>query len=203
MILLLSLYGKALLGIILFLSVLLHEFGHALVARKLGYRPVNITLFALGGLARIEGNLRNSGFKEAIYSVAGPLVNFIIAGIIFIFYTIFPTLAASEILIWTFRANLILGIFNMLPIFPLDGGHILRSILSEYISFFKATYISAGIGLIFSIGLIILFASVGSIFSIIVVFFLLFLSHLEVEEARKVNEYEKFLSNLEKPDDLY
>ena len=116
------------LGAVLVLLVLLamallgHELAHALVARRLGLRVLDITIWPLGGMARMEG-LATSPQHEALVAVAGPAVNIGFGLILLLFPGAIATDAAS--------INLILGLGNLLPAFPLDGGRIVRAWLSR------------------------------------------------------------------------
>jgi Zn-dependent protease len=110
-----------LLGHLVF-ALLLHEFGHALVARRLGLHVVDVTIWPLVGMARIEG-LAARPALEAPVAAAGPAVNLLLAG-------------ALALTPWTWsRAgiglNLVFGIGNLLPLYPLDGGRIVRAWLAR------------------------------------------------------------------------
>lgn len=106
-----------------FASILLHEFGHALVARRYGVNTESIDLWALGGMARLD---RESPTPKAdgLIAVAGPAVSLIIGatsiGLTFIF--------RSQPLIWVGVINVFLAVFNMLPGAPLDGGRVVRAV---------------------------------------------------------------------------
>jgi Zn-dependent protease len=134
--------------IILYSSVLLHEFGHVFVAKKLGYISKKITLFILGGIAEINLPLKLSKKDEFLIAIAGPIVSLLLAGL---FYEIYKALQfdatwlKSETLYMAYYVNLNLFLFNMLPIFPLDGGRILRSILGYKFTFKKATKLAKNV----------------------------------------------------------
>ncbi len=137
----------------LFLSVLLHELGHAAVAKRYGIRTLEIVMFPIGGLARLN---RNPKAREELWiAVAGPLVNMLIAGVIFIslfrWGTILPweqIVAASDgnLLQRIAVGNLILALFNLLPAYPMDGGRVLRSLLARFQSEDEATRMAARAG---------------------------------------------------------
>jgi Zn-dependent protease/predicted transcriptional regulator len=143
-----SLFIAALFG-----SVLLHEFGHALVSRRYGIRTLEIVMFPIGGIARLE---KNPGIREEFWiAIAGPLVNFAIAGILFAYLgatgQIVPLEQAMEagdsnLLERIAIGNLILGLFNLLPALPMDGGRILRSLLARKRPEVEATKLAARIG---------------------------------------------------------
>jgi Zn-dependent protease len=111
-----------LLLVLLAASLLAHELAHALVARHLGLRVLDITIWPLGGMARMEG-LSDKPMKEAAVAASGPLANLILAGL----FALIPS-PISMAAVWL---NLVLGLGNLLPIFPLDGGRILRAWLAR------------------------------------------------------------------------
>ena len=109
----------------LFGSVMLHELGHALMARRYGIGTADITLYLFGGVARLERMPRSSG-PELLIALAGPAVNFAIVLGLWTFLLIGEQLAitAPELLEKVLMVNLGLGIFNLLPVFPMDGGRV-------------------------------------------------------------------------------
>lgn len=144
--------GQGLAGvamvILIFGCVLLHELGHALMARRYGIGTVDITLYPIGGVARLERMPRSAG-PELLIALAGPAVNLAIAATLWAVVAAFgpwmtEDLAASLGLL-TF-VNVGLLIFNMLPVFPMDGGRVLRALLSGWLGRGRATEIAAGLG---------------------------------------------------------
>lgn len=137
----------------LFGSVLLHELGHALVSRRYGIRTIEIVMFPIGGLARLE---RAPKAREEFWiAIAGPAVNLIIAALIFgyLLYrdALVPISQLAEATDFNLLeriavGNLILAVFNLLPAFPMDGGRILRSLLAIHRSEDEATEIAARAG---------------------------------------------------------
>ena len=111
----------------LFVSVLLHELAHSLVAIRRGYRVEGITLFLLGGVSSIASESRRAA-DDFVISVVGPLSSLAIAAVIGVVALIgggsSPVYAAIE---YVAIINLLLGLFNLLPAFPLDGGRVLRA----------------------------------------------------------------------------
>jgi Zn-dependent protease len=121
--------------LLLFTFVLLHELGHSLVAQRAGIRVRDITIWPLGGLARLEGST-DEPRTELKIALAGPAVNLAIALAVLPFWlTMEPTYLTDFLLF----ANAALGIFNLIPAFPLDGGRVLRALLGFKMSFLKAT----------------------------------------------------------------
>lgn len=120
-----------------FLVVLLHEGAHIVVAKKLGYAVENIELFPFGGVARVKEFISINPQHEMAIAVAGPIINFIL---VIVLYPLSNTLHFSNQYITFFiYSNLIIGIFNLMPIVPLDGGRIVRGYLSYFMGLKKAT----------------------------------------------------------------
>lgn len=167
--------------LVLFLCVVLHEFGHALTARRYGIKTRDITLYPIGGVASLEG-MPDKPAQELAVAAAGPLVNLVIALILGVFLAgtgqfseSFTSTLADESsaipFVWgVFAANILLFVFNLLPAFPMDGGRILRAVLSFKLTKVRATQIAAGIGQ----SLAILFVFLGFFFNFWLVFIGLF-----------------------------
>jgi len=145
--------GYALYVLALFASVLLHELGHAVVARRYGIRTLEIIMFPIGGLARLERQPK--AVEELWIALAGPVVNVVIAAVLFAWWgyvtdvqslrgLLVPT--DSNLVHRVAVGNLILAAFNLLPAFPMDGGRILRSVIARYRSEADATRIAARLG---------------------------------------------------------
>ena len=132
------------LGLALFGSVLLHELGHALMAATYGISTRHITLYPFGGIAAIESEPK-PGLEEFFIAMAGPAVNFILAGLLVpgLFF-------GSQIISFLIMINLAMGIFNLIPAFPMDGGRILRSLLMTRMSKKRSTIISLNVSLAWS-----------------------------------------------------
>jgi Zn-dependent protease/CBS domain-containing protein len=137
----------------LFASVLLHELGHTLVARRYGIRTIEIVMFPIGGVSRPE---RQPKAREELWiALAGPSVNLLIAAVLLAWLASRQGFVALEQLRQPTDANLIqrialgnltLWLFNLLPAYPMDGGRILRSFLALYRPEEEATRIAAGAG---------------------------------------------------------
>lgn len=125
--------GTPLLWALLFVfslvtSILLHEFGHVLVAQAYGAKVRRITLMMLGGASEMEGSL-DEPRKEWKVALIGPLVSLVLAGTLFWIRSISESLEVKFYGYWLGQLNLVVAIFNLLPAFPMDGGRILRSFL--------------------------------------------------------------------------
>src|SRR5438094_102274 len=116
-------------GAILFYACLLaHELSHALVARSHGVKVAGITLWLFGGVSRLEGE-PTSARSEALIAGVGPLTSFVVAGIAFVLALVTSNSALiSSLFGWLLFVNVALGLFNLVPAFPLDGGRLLSSI---------------------------------------------------------------------------
>lgn len=140
---------------LLFSIVILHEYGHCWAAIRANYNVKDITLMCLGGLARIESAAFIDAQTEAFITLCGPLVNFILAFLTLPLFFILPQSIGYYIAIFG-MLNLVIGILNLIPAFPLDGGRLLRCFLSWYIgSRYKATRITAIVGLVISVSIVI------------------------------------------------
>ncbi len=143
----------AVTSLLLFASVLVHEFAHSLVARAKGLPVGSITLFILGGVSNLEEEPKKP-WTEFIMAIAGPATSLLLA-LIFWLITLAPGLAkstnpAAAIVVFLAYINLVLGIFNLLPGFPMDGGRVLRSIIwGSTKNLGKATNIAATVGQVF------------------------------------------------------
>ena len=144
----------------LIVSMLLHEFGHAFVSSLYGIRTLEIVMFPIGGVAQLERPAKPS--EEFWISLTGPVVNLVIAGaILTVFYTqhrAFNFFALDQPVDANLAdrialANLILAAFNLLPAFPMDGGRMLRALLSRIRSEYEATRVAAWSGRMLAIGM--------------------------------------------------
>ncbi|MDD4504366.1 MAG: site-2 protease family protein [Clostridiaceae bacterium] len=119
----------------MFASIILHELGHVLAAKKLKIKVYEVELMPYGGIARMEELSKFGGAAEAVVSAAGPAVSLVLALACSLFRDI------SEAFDSVFRYNLIICGFNLLPIIPLDGGKIARNLLVFFMGYRQATRI--------------------------------------------------------------
>jgi Zn-dependent protease len=120
--------------VIVFISVLIHELGHALAFRAFGFQP-SIALVSLGGETRPNSNGTLLWYRSVLVSLAGPLSGFVLGalcGVGYFFFLKEESGALAFFLYWFFAANLFWTIFNLLPVPPLDGGHVLSTVLIRF-----------------------------------------------------------------------
>lgn len=152
----------------LFGCVVLHEFGHALTAKRYHIKTRDITIYPIGGIASLEA-MPEKPKQELWVALAGPAVNVVIAAILLIYlqYTgkvpDLTSLTAEDSNAHMFNlsfgfnlfaANLILAVFNLIPAFPMDGGRVLRALLALTMNRSKATRIAATVGQFLAIGFV-------------------------------------------------
>jgi Zn-dependent protease len=169
--------------------VVLHEYGHALMARRFGIATRDITLYPIGGVARLEG-MGSNPTQELWIALAGPAVNVAIAALLLI-----PTGALLVLYGWKLPllgvfllalliSNVVLVVFNMIPAFPMDGGRVLRALLSLSYGRLRATEIAAKVTLV-----LVPFFFVGAIawspMLFVVALFLLFAGQQELAVLRQ------------------
>jgi Zn-dependent protease len=191
--------GESLEALPLILSafgcVLLHELGHALMARRYGIETEDITLYPIGGVARLRRMPRSPG-AELLIALAGPAVNVVIAlalAVVVVPAALSGYGPASAFDVFLFRlmvVNVGLVLFNLVPAFPMDGGRVLRALLSGWLGRARATTVAAGLGR----GLAILFGLYhlvhGNMFPVFLAAFIYFAASAELarvlaEERRR------------------
>lgn len=155
-----GLFNAALLLLALESIVLLHELGHSLVAKAYGLKVVDITFWPLGGMARMS-QIPEDTRIEATIALAGPAVNFVLAALALPIAAIAGTTGLGA-LAWNFVwMNLLLGGFNLLPAFPMDGGRVLRALLARDGDWLRATERAVRIGRWVALGIVVLSLAAG------------------------------------------
>jgi Zn-dependent protease/predicted transcriptional regulator len=177
--------------LVLFVCVVLHEYGHALAARRYGIKTQDITLLPIGGVARLE-RMPQKPSQELVVAAAGPMVNVLIAGTLFSAMTLagatIPApgfnLGSDSFLAQLLTVNIVLIVFNLIPAFPMDGGRILRALLAMRLDYAQATRYAALIGQ----GIAVLFGIVGFFVNpllVVTAFFIFFAAGAESEMAQE------------------
>jgi Zn-dependent protease/CBS domain-containing protein len=180
----------------LFVCVVLHEYGHSLVAQRLGIEIQDITLLPIGGVARLK-SLPTRPWDEVKIAIAGPLVNVVLAPI---FFAIALLLGASpldianivqggnslgQIFAYLGFINVSLVVFNLIPAFPLDGGRVLRGLLATRLGAVRATDVSAAIGQFFAAAFFLIGLLGGNFLLALVAVFIFFGASGEAQMVRQ------------------
>jgi Zn-dependent protease/CBS domain-containing protein len=173
-------------AILLFVSVLLHELGHSLVAMRYGSRILGITLFIFGGVSQIE-EISKKPSEEAKMAFVGPLVSFVIGTTLLALYmglSVFMDGGIIRVLRVLGFINILLGAFNLIPAFPMDGGRILRAYFATKYPYTEATRKAAFIGKIFAfiMGLVGVFVSIW----LVLIAFFIYIGASEEESATRM-----------------
>lgn len=143
------LYG-IIASIVIFSSVLFHEYGHVFMSQRHNVGVGKVMIFAMGAWALLDPYAITGRLDKQFWiSLAGPAASFVLATLFFLLNVIFP----NAIFHYFFIINIMFGVFNLLPAYPMDGGRILNSILSKRIGYVRGleysaniSYVIAGIG---------------------------------------------------------
>ena len=175
--------------VLLFLCVLLHEFGHILTARAFDVPTPYVTLLPIGGVAQLE-RIPEEPWEEFLIAIAGPMVNIVIMAALMVLFDaqLHPSAAGAvdnlkiPLVDRLAAVNLFLALFNMIPAFPMDGGRVLRALLATRLGYVRATEIAASIGqfVAFALGFI------GLLFNPILIFIAIFVYLAASSEAHMV-----------------
>jgi Zn-dependent protease/CBS domain-containing protein len=180
----------------LFFCVLLHEFGHSLVAQRFGLEIHSITLLPLGGVSKLE-SLPEKPADEVKITLAGPLVNVVLAPILFGVGLLFGAVprvpgdlfmsigSVGQFFFYLGYLNVVLAVFNLLPAFPLDGGRILRALLASRLGAVRATDISSAVGQLFAVAFFLVGLLGGNFLLALVAVFIYFGATGEAQMVRQ------------------
>jgi Zn-dependent proteases len=167
-----------LLIIAVFASVIAHELGHALVARSAGLPIIDISLYPFGGMARMLVPPRTSA-EEIRMAIAGPIVSLVL-GVLFLFVGWLSDRATVWVLA---EINMMLGVFNLIPALPMDGGRILRAYLARRMGFYRATAIAARAARYLALAIAVI-GAFYSIWLLMLAFFMMFMANAEEVTAQ-------------------
>jgi len=179
--------------ILLFVSVFIHELAHSLVGRHYGAKIKKITLLPIGGVSQMEAIPKSHEFAIA---VIGPVASILIGVILFLFGSLAGVKmyfdlnwvelnSVSEIIRAVMSLNFVLGLFNIIPAFPMDGGRVLRAFLASRMDYLKATELSVRIGQ----ALAIVFAFVGIFYNpwLIIIAFFIYIGGMSEYETNRMS----------------
>lgn len=183
---------------IIYISVLLHEFGHVLVARHFGVETRVVRMHFYGAFALLE-KIPEKPIEEFLMAAAGPLVNCGIALLAWVLQLILHESGFSTLVGQVVYYNLLLAAFNLMPIFPMDGGRVFRALLAMKLTRLRATFTAARVG---QVGAVLMATGGAWAFKnvfLVIVGVLIFIMaqaewhYVEHEETRK--EYAKLFDN--------
>ncbi len=182
-------WNSVLFMVLLFLCVLLHEFGHIFTARAFGVATPYVTLLPIGGVAQLE-RIPEEPWEEFLIAIAGPMVNVVITAVLVIFggATLHGYAATAldnmdiSMIDRLAAVNLFLALFNLIPAFPMDGGRVLRALLAAKFGYVRATEVAAAIGqfVAFALGFI------GLLYNPILIFIAIFVYLAASSESHMV-----------------
>ncbi len=179
-----------------FTCVVLHELGHSLTAMRFGVHVRRILLMPIGGMAEFDQIPRRPS-QEFLITIAGPAVNFVIAALLWLAIDVpvgWTADAASNSLLDLARTllvwNLWMGLFNLLPAFPMDGGRILRALLAMRLPYLRATYWAVTIAKVIMVPAIILELYLGR-YLVVAIFIFIYLAGEAEYRAVKHREYDE------------
>ena len=201
-----ALYGIVVI-LLLFVCVLLHEFGHALVAKYFKVNVPTITLLPIGGVAQLE-RMPRQPLQEFLIAIAGPAVNFVLtllllriallvvgmgmgsgsfSSLLVYAQARMMTPSLDGLLVYLAFTNFALGLFNLLPAFPMDGGRVLRSLLAMAMPYVRATRIAVMVGRLMAV--LLAFVGLGGNIMLLLIAFFVYVGgrgELEAVESRHV-----------------
>ena len=201
-----AIYGIVVI-LLLFVCVLLHEFGHALVAKYFKVNVPTITLLPIGGVAQLE-RMPRQPLQEFLIAIAGPAVNFVLtllllpiallvvgmgmgsgsfSSLLVYAQSRMMTPSLDGLLVYLAFTNFALGLFNLLPAFPMDGGRVLRSLLAMAMPYVRATRIAVIVGRLMAV--LLAFVGLGGNIMLLLIAFFVYIGgrgELEAVESRYV-----------------
>ncbi|SNR44842.1 CBS domain-containing protein [Halorubrum vacuolatum] len=168
----------------LFGGVLLHEFGHSLVAMRYGYEIESITLWLLGGLANFA-EFPEDWKHEFWIAVAGPIVSVAVGVGCYVVFVLAPAGANATLFVFGYLAllNIVLAVFNMLPAFPMDGGRVLRALMARNQPHAQATQRAAAVGKVFAFMMAIFGLFAFNVILILLAFFIYIAASGEAQQT--------------------
>ena len=189
--------------VLFFVCVVLHELGHSLTARRYGVRVPRILLLPIGGMAEFDRIPRKPS-EELLITLAGPAVNYVLVALLLPFCwrgliqnEVVSEYSVADLVEQLCVANLFMGTFNLLPVFPMDGGRIFRALLAMKLPYLRATYWAA----ITSKILAPIFAGIAFFYlhwpmMSVLFIFILFVGDSEYKQTLRRDEDERYLEEM-------
>lgn len=182
-----------------FSCVVLHELGHCLVAMRSGSVVRRILLMPIGGMAEFD-SIPRSPLREILLALAGPAVNFLILGLLWP-WVHFPDdiladaayVGVDGFLLLLFLGNLAMGCFNLLPAFPMDGGRVLRALLSLWMPYLKATFWASLVGKVLALSVAALAIWIGHWMLALLMLFIFFVGEMEYRALKRSEALRRLL----------
>ena len=182
--------SSGLFFVLLFGSVLLHEFGHIFTARRFGVRTPDVVLLPIGGVSQME-RIPEKPRQELLIALAGPTVNLVIGALLLLVLGGLPQRPDMNMTnlgnhLWAHLAytNFALAFFNLLPAFPMDGGRALRALLAAWLGYARGTRAAAVTGQIFAVALGLLGLASGNFILTFIALFVYFAAGAESGAAQ-------------------
>jgi Zn-dependent protease len=188
--------------VLFFVCVILHELGHSLTAKRYGINVPRIMLLPIGGMAEMDRIPRKPS-QELLITVAGPAVNFMLAALLL--PLVWRDLSSGEgisayspagLLLQLCRANLIMGVFNLVPVFPMDGGRIFRALLAMKLPYLRATWWAVMVGRVLAVGFIGWALYTNQVMLAVLFTFILFAGNNEYQVAFRQEQEEAYWREL-------
>lgn len=178
--------------------VILHELGHSLTARRYGVNVPRILLLPIGGMAEFDRIPRKPA-EELLITAAGPAVNFLIVAALLpaVWGDLFgpeevPLFSAAGLIGQLWYANLVMGVFNLAPVFPMDGGRIFRALLAIKLPYLQATWWAVMVGRVLAVGVIVWSISTNHKMLAVLFTFILFAGNAEYQAALRREQEEAY-----------
>lgn len=186
------------LVVLFFVCVILHELGHSLTARRFGVKVPRILLLPIGGMAEFDRIPRKPA-QELLITIAGPAVNFLLVALLLplawrglftgedrAYYSI------GGLLDQLWYANLVMGVFNLAPVFPMDGGRIFRALLAIRLPYLRATWWAVMVGRVLAVGLACWAIYRGSYMLAVLFIFIFYAGNAEYQAALRKEQEEAY-----------
>lgn len=188
--------------VLFFVCVILHELGHSLTARRYGIRVPRIMLLPIGGMAEFE-RIPRQPRQELLITLAGPAVNFLLVVMLlplvwrdYVHGDGVATYSPAGVVVQLVYANLIMGVFNLVPVFPMDGGRIFRALLAMKLPYLRATWWAVMVGRVLAVGFIAWGLYADRVMLAVLFTFILFAGNNEYQVALRREQEEAYWREL-------